>query len=78
MKYTKNITFVVNSKLVQILSNLNKDIFVTSYENLKTEKFDFQIPVCSLPKFLNIEKTEDINYYKLNINLQDLHLKKFF
>lgn len=71
LKYTKNITFVVNSKLAQILSNLNKDIFVTSYENLKTEKFDFQIPVCSLPKFLNIEKTEDINYYKLNINYND-------
>ena len=66
-KYTNQITFVVNKKLKDILSNLSSDIFVVDYENLKEVNFDFQIPICSLPKLLNISKIEDINFYKLSL-----------
>ena len=73
LKFTDQITFVVNSKLSQILSGLNKNILVTSYKDLISGNFDYQIPLCSLPKFLNIKSIKDINYYILkNINkLQD-------
>ena len=67
LKFSKNITFVVNSKLSKILANLNKEIKVCDYNNVDESKFDFQIPLCSLPKFLKLEKVEDINFYKLNI-----------
>ena len=67
LKFTKEITFVVNSKLSKILTYLNEKIKVCDHNNIDESKFDFQIPLCSLPKFLNLEKVEDINFYKLNI-----------
>ena len=66
LKFTDQITFVVNSKLSQILSGLNTNILVTSYENLNSENFDYQIPLCSLPKYLNIKRIEEINFFSLN------------
>lgn len=66
-KYTKKITFVVRPKLSKILSNLNENIKVIDYNSLELDNFDFQIPLCSLPKFLNIKSINDINYYQLNI-----------
>jgi ADP-heptose:LPS heptosyltransferase len=65
MKYTKDITFVVNKKLKDILVYLNPKIFVTDYESLNEVDFDFQIPIGSLPKLLNISNINDINFYKL-------------
>ena len=67
LKFSKKITFVVNSKLTKILSNLHNDIKVTSYENLNTNSFEYQIPLCSLPKYLNIKNLKDINYYQIQI-----------
>ena len=72
MKLTDQITFVVNSKLSQILSGLKKNILVTSYEDLNLKiliiKFTMQFP-----KYLNIKSSKDINFFILkNINkLQD-------
>ena len=68
LKYTKQITFVVNLKLSQILSGLNQNIVVTDYENINLENFDYQIPLCSIPKYLNIKNIENINFYKLQNN----------
>ena len=65
LKFTDQITFVVNSKLSQILSSLNKNILVISYEDLNSENFDYQIPLCSLPKYLNIKSTDEINFFSL-------------
>mgnify|MGYP001458785102 CR=1 FL=1 len=65
--YTKKITFVVNKKLTKLLSNLSPYIKVVDYENLNSLNYDFQIPVCSLPKLLNISKVEDINFYELSL-----------
>ena len=67
LKFTKKITFVVNSKLSQILSDLDQNILVTNYDNINLESYDYQIPLCSIPKYLNIKKIEDFNFYKLNI-----------
>jgi len=72
LKYTKNITFVVNSKLVKLLSNLNENINVVDYQNLKLLNFDYHISLWSLPNLLNIKKKSDINFYKLNIKNKDI------
>ena len=75
LKFTDQITFVVNSKLSQILSGLDKNILVKSYENLNSENFDYQIPLCSLPKYLNIKSTEEINFFSLKYkNKFDNHI----
>ena len=68
LRYTKKITFVVNSKLVKLLSYLDKNINVIDYKNLKTNDFDFHLSLCSLPLFLRIKDVNDINYYSLNFN----------
>ena len=65
LKYSKQLTFVVNSKLSEILKNLHKNIYVINYENLIIENFDYQIPLLSLPKYLGIKNLEDISFYKL-------------
>jgi len=68
LKFTKKITFAVNAKLVKLLSNLDKNIYVIDYDNLKTNDFDFHLSLCSLPVFLRIKDINDINYYPLNFD----------
>ena len=65
LKFTKKITFVVNSKLVKLLSKLDKSISVVKYENLKANNYDYHISLCSLPFFLKIKNISDIKYYPL-------------
>ena len=71
LKFTKKITFVVNSKLVKLLLNLDKNINVIEYKDLKTNDFDFHLSLCSLPLFLKIKDINDINYYPLNFNTKN-------
>jgi ADP-heptose:LPS heptosyltransferase/Tfp pilus assembly protein PilF len=68
-KYSKNITLVVHKKLKDLLSYISPLVRVIEYDllDLEKEKFDFQLPICSLPKFLEIKKIEDISYYKLQL-----------
>jgi hypothetical protein len=68
-KYSKNITFVVDKKLKDLLSYISTLVRVIEFDllDLEKEKFDFQLPICSLPKFLEIKKIEDISYYKLHL-----------
>jgi ADP-heptose:LPS heptosyltransferase len=40
--------------------------------DVENEKFDFQLPICSLPKLLMIKKIEDISYYKLQLPKKDI------
>ena len=68
LKFTKKITFVVNSKLAKLLSNLDKNIIVIEYEDLKNSNFDYHLSLCSLPLFLRIKDIGDINYYPLNFS----------
>ena len=67
LKFTKDVTFVVDKKLKDILSKLHTEIFVVDYQNLKEINYDFQIPTGSLPKLLNILTTDDIKFYKLSL-----------
>ena len=68
-KYSKNITFVVHKKLTDLLSHISPLIRVIEYDllDLEKEKFDFQLPICSLPRFLDVKRIEDISYYKLKL-----------
>jgi ADP-heptose:LPS heptosyltransferase len=68
-KYSKNTTLVVHKKLKDLLSYISPLVRVIEYDllDLEKEKFDFQLPICSLPKFLKIKKIEDISYYKLQL-----------
>ena len=75
LKYTNNITLVVNKKLKILLSFLNKDILVEEYDSLKNyNHFDFQIPICSLPMLMGIKKKSDILYSKLDIQGKNLNI----
>ena len=65
LNYTSKITLVVNKKIKDILVNLNSKIEVIDYENLKEQQFDFQLPICSLPKILKIASVKEINFYQL-------------
>ena len=65
LNFSKNITFVVNTKLIEILKNLHDDIQIVGYNNLDTDSFDYKIPLCSLPKYLNVVDLKDIKYYKI-------------
>lgn len=51
------------------MSYISPLVRVIEYDllDLEKEKFDFQLPICSLPKFLQIKKIEDIPYYKLQL-----------
>lgn len=71
LKFTKKITFVVNSKLVKLLSNLDKNINVIEYKDLKINDFDFHISLCSLPLLLRIKDINDINYNPLRFNYKN-------
>ena len=68
LNFSKNITLVVDKKLKEILKNLDKNLTVTDYENLNSENFEYQIPICSLPKLLKIKNIKDIKYNKLEIS----------
>jgi len=68
LKFTKKITFVVNSKLVKLLSNLDNNIIIVEYKDLKTKNFDYHLSLCSLPLFLKIKDISDIKYYPLYFN----------
>ena len=71
LEYTKNITFVVNSKLVDLLSGLDVNIKIVDYQNLELQNFDYHISLWSIPKLLNIKKKSDIKFYQLSINKKD-------
>ena len=76
LKFTKKVTFVVDKKLKDILSNLDTKIYVVDYESLKEINYDFQIALGSLPKLLNILTTDDIKFYRLS--LPEKKIKKKF
>lgn len=76
LKYTKKITLVVNKSLVELLNFLDKDIKVTTYENLNVEDVDYQISICSLPRILRLKNLQDITFKKIilpNNYSQDFH-----
>ena len=65
LQYTKKITLVVNKSLVEFLNFLDRDIKVTTYENLDLKDIDYQISICSLPRILRIKDFQDITFKKI-------------
>jgi len=65
---------VVHKKLKDLLSHISPLIRVMEYDllDLEKEKFDFQLPICSLPKFLEVKRIEDIPYYKLELSKKNI------
>ena len=72
LPFTKNITLIVNKKLKNILMNLDPEIKVIDYDDKFDNNFDYQIPICSLPKFLKIYSVRDIKFNKLNFEKKNL------
>jgi len=70
LQYTTKITFVVNTKLKNILTTLHEKIKIVDYHNLSENNFDYHISLCSIPKILGVKSVQDINFYPLNINNQ--------
>lgn len=66
-KYQPNITFVIQNKLLDLFKEFDADIDIVSYDDVKTEKFDFQTSLLNLIPLLN-SSYEEIPYEKLNFN----------
>ena len=47
-KYTNQITFVVQDKLIKILKNLDPEITIKDFNEARNDFFDYQIPLLSL------------------------------
>ena len=78
LNFTKNITFVVNQSLVELLKNLNENINVVDYEFLKLnpQKFDYQISLGSLPRLLKIKNKNELKFRPLLLNKEKINLPK--
>ena len=76
--FTKNITFVVNHSLVELLKNLNENINVVDYDFLKTnpQKFDYQISLGSLPRLLKIKNKNELTFRPLILEDEKINLPK--
>ena len=67
LNYTDNISFVINKKLKNLFSNFDKKITMLEEEEINEKLFDYQIPIGSIPKLLNIEQKNQIPFYPIKI-----------
>ena len=67
LKYTKKIYLVVNLKLKDVLVHLDRNIVLIDENEVKEKLFDYQIPVGSIPRLLNIKQKSQISFYPLKI-----------
>ena len=63
---TKEISLQVDGNL-EIFEYLYPEIKIIKSKDVKIENFDYQIPICSLPYVLKINKIVDLNLKKLNL-----------
>lgn len=81
-QYTKQITFIVQDPLINILKNLDNQIVIKRFEEAENEFFDYQIPLMSLiKKFDNslelpFESTIQLkqNSKKIDLEPNSLHI----
>ena len=76
-KFSSQITLVVDSKLKDIFECFSNQIKITDYKNLVIENFDYQIPICSIPKLLNISKKQEINFYEIRLKEKNFYDENF-
>jgi len=70
-KNNNKIFFATNEGLKELFQFLSNEIHVISFEEAEKISFDFQISLMSLPRYLRIKNTNNINFYKLAINEKD-------
>ena len=63
---TKKISLQVDGN-IEIFKFLYPEINIIHSKDVKINNFDYQIPICSLPNILKINKLEDLNLKKLNL-----------
>ena len=63
---TKEISLQVDGNL-EIFEYLYPEIKVIQSKDVKIKNFDYQVPICSLPYVLGINKIADLNLKKLNL-----------
>ena len=73
-KYCKDIDFVPNQKLKEIFKNDHNEINICLKKNINTTKYDYKIPLGSLPQFF----FKDINKYNENLVLINSEKSKYF
>ena len=66
LNLTKEITLQVDGNL-EIFKFLYPEINIIHSENINNKKFDYQIPICSLPYILGFTELENLNFKSLNI-----------
>ena len=62
-KYGPKITFVVQDNLLNIFKDFDSDIKISNFQNVKDQKFDFQIALLQIMKLLNCS-FEEITFGK--------------
>ena len=72
-RFIKNLLFFTTKISLQVDGNLeifkflHPKINIIHSKDVKSMKFDYQIPICSLPYVLGVNKLADLNLKKLNI-----------
>ena len=62
----KEVTFQIDDNF-EIFKFLYPEANIIHSENIKNKKFDYQIPICSLPYILGLSELENLNFKRLNI-----------
>ena len=66
LNYTKDISFQTDGN-IEIFKFLYPEINIINSEKVKDKKFDYQIPICSLPNILGLKKLSDLKLKKINL-----------
>ncbi len=70
-KKNKNITFSTYNGLKKLFKNLEKDINIISSKEVKEKDYDFQLPLCDIPKLLKLQNFKEVPYSKLIIKYDE-------
>ena len=76
LNLSKEITLQIDGNL-EIFKFLYPEINIIHSENIKNKKFDYQIPICSLPHILGFAELKNLNLKKFNIKEDIVENNKF-
>ena len=76
LNLSKEITLQIDGNL-EIFKFLYPEINIIHSENINNKKFDYQIPICSLPYILGFTELENLNFKRLNIKEDIAENNKF-
>ena len=76
LNLSKEITLQIDGNL-EIFKFLYPEINIIHSENINNKKFDYQIPICSLPHILGFAELKNLNLKKFNIKEDIVENNKF-